>query len=942
MEAFPAVDFASDSDDEYTVRPSRARKRAAVSHAAAALSATAAHNAKKAALAAKIGKHGKDAKPDASAPDADKPRPGSFRALGLDEDLCASLAHAGYGFPTPIQRRSIPAVLAGRDAVLMARTGSGKTAAFLAPLVQRLRSMPAQFATNRSNGPRALVVAPTRELALQTLKFFRMYARGIEAGVRAAVVVGGMPLDAQFRALAVCPELVIATPGRLLQVLAEMGPRGGLTLATAEAVVFDEADRLFEGTLAAETAALLSRLASPNSESLRDRARQTVLVSATMPSALVEFSRSGLRANVEVVRLDAHGAIPPTLALAFFATRGRDDKDAALIIALRRVLEVETTAIVFAATHRAVEYIVALLRKTLLPPVDCVHGNMDQGARVEAVARFRKGACKVLVVTDVAARGIDLPELDTVVNYDMPATPKLFVHRVGRAGRAGRPGRAVSLVSADEVPYLLDIHLFLGRGAKLAPVRETEGATKSDDVSTAWKSISTAMESTFLFGDLPKAPLDEEVELLQRTVDDVDIDKLRQSAKNAHGLYIRTRPVASGESVKRSKEMLRDGKGGRKLIPVHPWLADMETKAENTASVLASQVSSWRPKESAVAIPESLREKKRKRDARCAEQNKGMLEDEEEEEVEGGVRTATGTMDISSAETKSKLEAMDASDKKPSKKRARQLAMEQQRQQFFVPLQRSAGTVMNEKALQVGTGGAMNDGFAAFQSIQSAAMDIGADTNTDMLRNKHLGANGGKYWDRVSKKYVKGGVTDATSKRNLHVASREARSKARGDVDYSLGDGVMYGKWLSKNRKAVEELQEQNRLTAEAGGHSEGLPRPVAVDAGLGSNDFRKGAYGRRARVFAAAARNKAREGAAGAAAAGGKGYRPELKTVEEIKKERKLKKKAELRRQNKEQRRKGRKGARGGGRAGQPLTAAGVRSSRSAGVRVITHGKKK
>ncbi len=395
---------------------------------------------------------------------------------------------------------------------------------------------------------------------------------------------------------------------------------------------------------------------------------------------------------------------------------------------LRRVLDAEGTAIVFAATHRCVEYIVALLRKVLSAPVDPVHGNMDQGARVEAVARFRKGVSKVLVVTDVAARGIDLPELDNVVNYDMPATPKLFVHRVGRAGRAGRPGRAISLVSADEAPYMLDVHLFLGRGVKLAPgscgLDEDE---KPDSDSSAWKSIAVAIESSFLFGDVPKAPLDEEVELLKKTVDDVDLDKLRHSAKNAHGLYIRTRSVASRESVGRAKAMLRDENGGRRLIPVHPWLADMESKVESSASALAAQVSSWRPKESAVAIPESLREKKRKRDARIAESVKAS---DEQESDDGAVKTEAGTFDFSSKEAKAKLAAVAVKDGKPAKKRARQLAMEQQRSQFYVPLQRSDADVLNTKALQVSTGGAMNEGFGAFRAIQNAAMDINADTTS--------------------------------------------------------------------------------------------------------------------------------------------------------------------------------------------------------------------
>lgn len=895
--AFPSVDVSSDSEDDYLLQPVRTRQPA--------------KNASKSSGKGDTTQRGNDSSKNECT--EEKVKPGSFRALGITAETCAALSRAGYGHPTAVQRKAVPAALAGRDVVVMARTGAGKTAAFLAPIIDRLRAT--RVAPGEANGPRALIVAPTRELALQTHKFYRLYSREVPNAPRVAVVVGGTPLDAQFAALAVCPEVLVVTPGRVLQLLAEMRGSSALTLAVAEIVVFDEADRLFEGTLVAETAALLRQLGTG--------ARQTMLVSATMPSALVEFSRTGLKADVEVVRMDAHDALAPTLALAFVAARGRDEKDAALMLAIRRATEVEASTLVFAATHRAVDYLVELVRSTLALPVDAVHGNLDQGARVEAVARFRRGVSRVLVVTDVAARGIDLPELDLVINYDFPATPKLFVHRVGRAARAGRPGRALSIVTPPEAPYMLDVHLFLGRGVQLAPV------AKKDKLGNPWKSISDAVDSSFLYGEIPKAPLDEEVELLRKTIDDVDMEKLRKSASNAHGLYVRTRSVASGESVSRAKAMLRDEGGGRKLINVHPWLVDMESEVENKASALASQVSSWRPKESAVPIPATLQARKRRRDERKELlKNKDRAVIGEEEDGELVVKSAKGTMDISSSESKAKLAAIEVTAVKASKKRARQLAAEEQRNQFFVPLQRSSADVINEKGLQVSTGGSLSEGFGAFRAIQNAAMDLNADTNVDLLRSKHLGANGGKYWDRVTKKYVKGGVTDATSKRNLHVTSKEARAKARGELDYSLGDGVMYRKWLKKNRKSVEEMQEQQRESGDAGV----MQKRSAF--GLGSNDFRKGSYGRRARIQAVSASRRGDGGGGGAA--------NELKTAEVIKKERKLKRKAELRRMTKEERKRSQKKrakSRGAGGAG-PSTAA-VSSRRSSRVRVISHGKK-
>lgn len=892
---------------------------------------------------------------------AAKLRPGSFPALGLREDLCDALSRAGYNFPTPVQRRSIPPILSARDVVVMARTGSGKTAAFLAPVLQRLMESAPMLAAQRPNCPRALVVAPTRELALQIYSFYKTYTKGIAHSIRAAVVVGGTPIDTQFAALAVCPELVIVTPGRCLQILAEMRVKGGLSLSASEIVVFDEADRLFEGTLAAETAALLTHVGSSQTDSMLQSDRQTILVSATMPRALVEFSRTGLRQNVHVVRLDADKSMSPTLAVSFLSARGRDEKDAALLLGLRRVLHADRTAIVFAATHRTVEYLVGLLRKLLSPCVHAVHGNMDQGARVEAVSRFRKNEAKVLIVTDVAARGIDLPLLDIVINYDMPATPKLFVHRVGRAARAGRAGMALSLVSNDEAPYMYDVFLFLGRGFRIAPA---PGDAPSDCVNTQqetsdpWQNMSAALDSTFLFGSFPKAALDEEVELLRKTVENVDLDKLRQSAKNAHGLYIKTRSAASGESVNRAKDMLLSENGGRRLIPVHPWIGDMESQTEQEATKMASQVSSWRPKESAVHIPDALRERKRRRDLRMAAADEDNSHHAGADSMQGdeGVESTGGsghdqnqshhavTASHTSAHNQSPLPAPQD---RPLKRRARQLAMEEQRRQFFVPLQPSCSEMATAKGLKASTGGSMNEGYGAFRALQDASMDINADTNVDLLRSKHMGAGSTKYWDRVTKKFVKGGVTDRTSKRNLHVASREARARANAGQDYSLGDGVMYKKWLSKNRKNVEEMQELQREQMKAGAATGGAPQRQDLGmVGLGSNDFRKGAYGRRARIAAAATQNRLTGSGTTAPPPGhgGRYARPELKTAEEIKKERKLKKKAEMRRVARQARKaKGKKNAshRRAGSSSKGSQALPETSGRGSRVRVFVRGKR-
>lgn len=803
--------------------------------------------------------------------DKRKIRPGSYEALGLSKPICQALQSAGYNFPTPIQRKVIPTILAGDDVVAMARTGSGKTAAFLAPILHRLsENLKPISASARRNGPRALIVAPTRELVLQEVKFCNLYSKYLSHRVRSAIVVGGTPLEAQFEALAVCPEIVFATPGRMLQILSEMGAKGGLTLSTTETLVFDEADRLFEGTLAVETSSLLNCLRDKQTEALNER--QTILVSATMPYALAEFSRTGLRKSISVVRLDVEKSLSPTLAVGFLSSRGDIEKDAALHVVIRQVLQQKRSSVVFAATHRRVEYLTELLRKNVTKNIGCIHGTMDQIARQETVSAFRKGKLSTLIVTDVAARGIDLPELDVVINYDAPATPKLFIHRVGRVGRAGRFGIAINIVASDELPYMLDTFLFVGRSVTFA-----DGCSDAlKNIGSDFLSPTHCMETSFVLGVLPKSLLDEEVELVRHSIENVDLAKAHKSSENAHKLYLKTRGSPSGESIRRARLLMYLENGGRRSIHVHPWFMDLENAMEHASTEQVCKLSTWRPKECAVDVPASLVGRK---EAALA---KRTIELEVAKEDNGD--DVDMIIDVGGSLVSRQSETF-----KTRKTSARQAAAEEERQQFFLSGRQDAGQRRAQKALKVRSGGAMGDDLSAFHELHDAAMDVNADNNVDLLRANHVGGSTAKFWDRVSKKYVKGGVSDATSKRNLHVASREARARAKGGEGYGTEDGALFKRWIAKNRKAVEELAVQVSKREDGGSNSQGL----RFENGLGSNDFRKGAYGRRARI-AAAARNKL------SATSGNTGkdqVRSELKSLQEIKKERKVKAKAEARR---------------------------------------------
>jgi len=462
-----------------------------------------------------------------------KVKPGSFQGLGLSQPTYKAIMKMGYNMPTPIQRKTIPTCLDGQDVVAMARTGSGKTAAFLIPIVERLQSH------SVSVGFRAVTLAPTRELAMQTAKFFRQLARFSD--IRCCLLVGGQAMEAQFDHLANNPDVVIATPGRLMHHILE----AELSLSRVEMLVFDEADRLFELGFAEQLHKILE--ATPMS-------RQSLLFSATLPAQLVSFSRVGLKDPV-FVRLDVETTLSDSLDLWYLYVR-KDEKIAAALSVLRFLAKPGKSTIMFVATKHHVEFFGDLLTKVGLS-VAVVYGSMDQDAREENIARFRKKKASILVTTDVAARGIDVPLLDYVLNFDFPPSGKLFVHRAGRTARAGRSGLAISLVAMDDLPYTVELMLFLGRKLAVA-----DGSVPADG-------------KTPLLGSLP--PLEHEIEQLTMLMEDEgsELQAFHKSMVASYGLYNKTRPAASKQSVSRAKQLLEDCGGPARLqMLVHPAFQD--------------------------------------------------------------------------------------------------------------------------------------------------------------------------------------------------------------------------------------------------------------------------------------------------------------------------------------------------------------------------------
>ncbi|XP_054930495.1 ATP-dependent RNA helicase DDX54 [Dermacentor andersoni] len=469
---------------------------------------------------------------------ANKKKSGGFQAMGLSHAILKAILKRGYKQPTPIQRKAIPVVLEGRDVVAMARTGSGKTAAFLVPILERLGGR------SPHTGPRALILSPTRELALQTHKFAKELGKFTD--LRSTVILGGDSMEDQFEAIHENPDLLIATPGRFLHIVVEMN----LRLNSVKYVVFDEADRLFEMGFQEQLTEVLHRL---------PEGRQTLLFSATLPRLLVDFARAGLSEPV-LIRLDVEDKLSEQLKTVYVMCRN-NDKTAILLHLLKHVIKPDELTFIFVATRHHAEYLRDILEQA---GVSCtyVYSTLDQAARRINVSKFRAKQVPVMLVTDVAARGLDIPLLDNVVNYSFPPRPKLFVHRVGRVARAGRTGTAYSLVAPDEAPYLLDLHLFLGR-------------------ELCFSNSGSSPEESGLCGRVPQAVIDEELELLRcMQQQSTDLQNMERVCSNAMIQYLKSRPAPSSESVKRMKQCLRED------LPPHPLFQAKSTEEDTRAKFL--------------------------------------------------------------------------------------------------------------------------------------------------------------------------------------------------------------------------------------------------------------------------------------------------------------------------------------------------------------------
>ncbi|KAA8492805.1 ATP-dependent RNA helicase DDX54 [Porphyridium purpureum] len=816
-------------------------------------------------------------------------RQGSFEQLGLGPELCMALKKKGYRFPTPVQRKVIPLALAGDDVVVMARTGSGKTAAFLLPVLEQFRmgalsggasGLNADAVAIHGPGPRVLVLSPTRELAMQTFRFVREYSKFMST-IRTTVIVGGEPLDAQFAALSSNPHIVIATPGRLLQVVSEM--KSKYSLRQTRVAVFDEADRLFEGTLAQEAKEILALMGGGgNTAQLK---RQTLLVSATMPKSLADFSRFGLRGGEDqkFVRLDVEKNLSPTLASAFYLTRS-DERTAALLHLLRSMVSAENvrSVLIFVATKHRVDFLVQLLqsfpflsdsavlensqvmkkkkprsekRKRFGTAADAldvdehssnlvvgVHGHMDQSGRTAAISAFRDGRARFMVVTDVAARGIDIPVLDAVINYDFPATPKLYVHRCGRAARAGRTGTTHCIVSSEDLPYVLDTFLFLGR--KVFTFDRSTAASVPDwdgDINAA-SAFAWQMQTSFYLGRLPQAALEDEMESVQYKVQTrSELASQLKSAENAHRLYVKTRPQASGESARRAKDFIAS-LGSLETVPLHPWYLDAcaggavksstndvepDPRGNERSAVDLIKpgmeigdfalLSTWRPDGAGGPLPIASQIMRRQKDRRAVLLHGSRLDEEAGHEVmNAGAAPSAVALLQSRADEDEEIYPKT----KRKKTSLRDLAKQSQRNSsFYLPL------VPDEAADQV-----REDGLRIQSSQRGERTNTLRDQIVDMVgedpeESKHLlkKRTNPMVWDSKRKRFVRQADLKRPTGGNRNNADQKNKPA-----------GALFQAWRQKRKLTTGDVGSELRAQSKGDDFS-----------GLGSRDFRKGSHGR-------------------------------------------------------------------------------------------------
>ncbi|RHR74821.1 DEAD/DEAH box helicase [Odoribacter sp. AF15-53] len=375
----------------------------------------------------------------------------TFKELNIIEPILKAIEEKGYNMPTPIQEKAIPVALAGKDVLGCAQTGTGKTASFAIPIIQLLQNSKEDA---KRKGIKALILTPTRELALQISECIDDYAKYTR--VRHGVMFGGVKQGSQVNMLQRGIDILVATPGRLLDLMSQ----GYVHLDQVKYFVLDEADRMLDMGFIHDIKRIVPKL---------PKEKQTLFFSATMPAAIVSLTKTLLRTPV---RIDITPESPTVEAIEQFVYYVEKAEKGHLLISLLQQAK-NQSVLVFSRTKHSADRIVRVLTKAGIGS-QAIHGNKSQAARQLALGNFKSGKTRVMVATDIAARGIDINELPLVINYDLPDVPETYVHRIGRTGRAGNTGKALTFCSREEVQLVNNIQRLTGK-----KLREAELSAKT-------------------------------------------------------------------------------------------------------------------------------------------------------------------------------------------------------------------------------------------------------------------------------------------------------------------------------------------------------------------------------------------------------------------------------------------------------------------------------
>ena len=484
-----------------------------------------------------------------------------FKAFHLTEELYQGIKLIGYKNPTPIQKKIIPEIMSGFNIIAHSRTGSGKTAAFLLPMLAKLKHH------SQIVGARCLILSPVRDLAFQTGVFCRKLGKFTD--LRFALIAGGKGFDDKFEKLAQNPDIIIATPGRVLHHIEE----GSLQLKKIEIIIIDEADKMMELSLGEQLRKII-QYCPPQ--------RQIILLSATIQEQLASFLKSGIIKEYKILSINEENKIPEKLKIHLIYTR-KEEKLYALVSLLKTpsIINIEKQlTIIFVMTKYHCDYLQEILKYWNISSL-VIYGSLEQDIRNQTLEDFKKGRKRILIVTDVAARGIDIPLLDNVINFDFPDNHKLFIHRVGRTARAGRSGRVFNLISSEELPYFFDIKYYLGK--KFVLSSDSDELKKEDTIDNF---------NTISFGSIPQEVIlnmkNEKVDYLFNT--QLDIEELYKSMVRAEKKGITFKRKPSHYGVVEAKKLMNEFD-----IKMHPFYAKKYYDEEKVQFL--NELKNYKPKE---------------------------------------------------------------------------------------------------------------------------------------------------------------------------------------------------------------------------------------------------------------------------------------------------------------------------------------------------------